>query len=166
MAPIEPDLSNSNFQPLTIFSSYFALATGLTLFISRNVLYGAFKSLPPSQATRIRASNRQKHIILFSGLAVASLGVTWWHLFGFFSLSYRNWAHVMDQDVPERIYGERGIWGDGATGLALGRWLTDTELFRDIWEIAVEKSRRYWWSQQIILGAAAWSVFLGIEGKE
>jgi hypothetical protein len=48
--------------------------------------------------------------------------------------------------------------------LALGRWLKDTKLFREAWEIAVEKSARYWWTQQIFFGTAAWSVFLGIEG--
>lgn len=29
----------------------------------------------------------------------------------------------------------------------------------------IERSGRYWWSQQVFLGAAAWSVFVGIEGR-
>jgi hypothetical protein len=164
MAPIEPDLSRSNLKPLAIFGGYLLNAIGLTAFLSYFVLYRAFQSLPPSQATRFRASNRKKHVQIFSALAIVSLGVTWYYMLSFFWLSYRSWASEMGELVPGHFWSEytRGQ----IQGLELGRWLKDTELFREAWEIASEKSGRYWWTQQIFLGAAAWSVFLGMEGRE
>lgn len=163
MAPIEPDLSNYNIKPIAIFTGYLLNALGLTAFLSYFVLYGAFKALPPSQATRFRASSRKKYVRIFASLGLLSLGVTWYYMFSFFWLSYRVWALQMGELVPEHFWGDEGLL-KGTGGLALGRWLKDTELFRDAWEIAAEKSGRYWWSQQIFLGAAAWSVFLGMEG--
>ena len=164
MAPIEADISNSNIRPIGLFASYLAAASGLTFFVSRNILFKAFKSLPPSQATRIRTTNRRKHVILFTSLAVVSLIVTIWQMFRVLSLSYRAWAYEMGQSLPQSWVGEGGVWGEGKTGLALGRWLEDTDLLNDALEIAVEKSRRYWWTQQLILAAAAWSIYLSVEG--
>ena len=166
MAPIEPDLSNSNLRPLAIFASYLVAASGLTTFITRNVIYRSYKGLPPSQATRLRESKRRKHVYVFLGLAGASLATTWWHMLGFFSLSYRSWAHEMGQPLPERFWGENGAFGEGKTGLTLGRWLSDTELFRDAWEIVIERSQRYWWGQQIFFATAAWALYVSIEGKD
>lgn len=165
MAPIEADISNSNIRPIGLFASYLAAASGLTFFVSRNILFKAFKSLPPSQATRIRTTNRRKHVILFTSLAVVSLIVTIWQMFRVLSLSYRAWAYEMGQSLPQSWVGEGGVWGEGKTGLALGRWLEDTDLLNDALEIAVEKSRRYWWTQQLILAAAAWSIYLSVEGR-
>jgi hypothetical protein len=61
--------------------------------------------------------------------------------------------------------GENSFIALGTLRLFLGRWLEDTSLFRDAWKIAIEWSRRYWWSQQIFMGAAAWSVYVGTEGE-
>jgi hypothetical protein len=165
MAPIEPDLYNSNLRPLSIFGGYLILASALTVLISYSVLYKASRALPPSQDTRQRQSNREKHVQFFAILALISLVTTWYHMLQYFGLSYRVWAHEMGEPVPPTLWGENGYIAFGTLRLALGRWLKDTSLFRDAWEIVTERSRRYWWSQQIFLGAAAWSVFVGIEGK-
>ena len=164
MAPIEPDLSNSNIRPLAIFGGYLGVCVALTGLISYSVLWKAYRSLPPSQDTRHRKPSREKHVYLFVGLAIASLAATWFYMFKFFVLSYRVWAYEMGEELPLQLWGENGVFEDGQLKLALGRWLHDTTLFNDAWEIVVEKSRRYWWSQQIFLGAAAWSVFVGVEG--
>jgi len=44
------------------------------------------------------------------------------------------------------------------------RWLTDTALYRDAVEIVAEKTRRFWWGQQIDLSMVSWTLFLAIEG--
>lgn len=165
MAPIEPDLHNSNVRPLSIFAGYLILASGLSGLISYDVLRRAFRSLPPSQDTRHRQSSHEKHVQLFAILALLSLAVTWYHMLQYVALSYRAWAYEMDEPLPSTLCGENGYFAFGTLRLALGRWLKDTSLFRDVWEIVVERSSRYWWSQQIFLGAAAWSVFVGIEGE-
>ena len=165
MAPIEPDLYNSNLRPLSIFGGYLVLASSLTGLISYDILYKAFRALPPSQDTRHRQSNREKHLQLFVLLASISLAITWYRMLQYFALSYRVWAHEMGEILPPTLWDENGYIAFGTLRISLGRWLKDTSLFRDAWEIVIERSRRYWWSQQIFLGAASWSVFVGIEGR-
>lgn len=165
MAPIEPDVYNSNIRPLSILGGYFVLAIALTSLISYDVLYKAFGALPPSQDTRHRKSNREKYIQLFALLALVSLATAWYHMLQYFGLSYRVSAYEMGEVLPLAIWGDNGYLAYGEVRLALGRWLKDTSLFRDAWEIVIERSRRYWWSQQIFLGSAAWAVFVGIEGE-
>ena len=166
MAPIEPDLYNANFRPISLFSGYIVLASSLTYLITRRVLYRAYTSIPPSQATRHRQHDRQRHVRIFAGLTVLSLGVACYQLFSLLSLSYKVWAHERGEALPIGLWGRGGLFGgDEGQGLALGRWFHDTDLLRETWEIAIEKSRRFWWTQQLWLGAAAWSVFLGIEGE-
>ena len=165
MAPIEPDLSNSNLRPLSIFGGYLLLASALVGFVSYDVLYKAYRALPPSQDTRHRQPSRERHVQLFAVLATLSLATTWYYMFSYFTLSYRVWAHEMGKGLPVGLWSQGGIFEGGQLRLALGRWLSDTSLFWDAWEIVIERSKRYWWSQQTFLGAAAWSVFVGIEGR-
>jgi hypothetical protein len=165
MAPIELVLLSSDLKATALFIGYLSSAIGLTVFINYSILYGAYRALPPSQATRKATSYRHRYAQLFAALAAASLAVTWYHMVNYLVLSYRVWAHYMDEPLPTGLWTHRGILGEQPTRLALGRWLKDTALFEDAWEIVVERSRRFWWSQQIILGAAAWSIFVGMEGE-
>lgn len=70
----------------------------------------------------------------------------------FFMKSYEDWqaSHVFM------------LSDDGE--LQLGEWLSDVKLFQDVWGAVVESPQRWWWSQQIFLATAAWSVFLAAEG--
>ena len=165
MAPIEPDVSNSNFWPLSLFGSYLGLASGLVVFLVYGVLWREYRSLPPSQATRLRSGNRRRHVWLFAFLALMSIGPTTYYIVSYLALSYRVWANEVGEEIPQSLYGERGIFRDGTLALALGRWLHDTTLIQDAFEIMVERSRRFWWSQQGFLGAAAFSMLLGLEGR-
>lgn len=45
------------------------------------------------------------------------------------------------------------------------RWLADTPLYRDAFEIVAEKARRFWWGQQIDLASIPWSTLLAFEGR-
>ena len=166
MAPIEPDTSNSNFQPLFLFGSYLVVTGALTALVIRNVINRAYRALPPSQTTRHRQSKRQKHVQIFAALSVLSLAITSYYGYSSLSLSYRVWAHERGEVLPNGLWGPGGLIGGGdeTVGLELGRWLKDTSLLLDHWEIIVEKSRRFWWSQQTLLGSTALSVFIGIEG--
>ena len=164
MAPIEPDLFFSSLKAIAIFAGYLMTAAGLTGLVVYPNIYVAYRNLPPSQATRTASSKRARHMQLFACLAATSLAVTWCHLYRYLVLSYRVWAHHMDEPLPTGLWTRRGILGQEPTGLALGRWLQDTPLFVDGWEIVTERSRRFWWSQQIFLLAAPWSIFIGLEG--
>lgn len=165
MAPTEADLYNSNVLPVSIFGGYLVVCSALTVLVSYDVLYKASQALPPSQDTRHRQPNREKHMRLFAMLTLVSLATTWYHKLQYLNLSYRVWAYEVGQPVPTALWGENRHIAFGTFRLALGRWIQDTSLFRDAWEIVLERSGRYWWSQQIFLGAAAWSVYVGIEGQ-
>lgn len=54
----------------------------------------------------------------------------------------------------------------GANGLILQRirWLSDTPIYQDAFEIVAEKARRFWWGQQIDLALVPWSTLLAFEG--
>ena len=165
MAPIEPDLHNSNLRPLLLFGSYFVSTFSLLYLILHRVLYQASTSLPPSQATRFRENQRQKHVRIFAGLSVISLAVACYYIFNFLTVSYRVWAHERGEALPLNLWGRGGLLGsDDPVDLQLGRWLKDTSLLMEWWEIAIERSRRFWWTQQLVLGTAAWSTFAAIEG--
>lgn len=165
MAPIEPDLTRSNLRPFGLISAYVSSAFALISFVGYYGIYGAYRSLPPSQQTRLRASSRKKHMIGFAGLAMLSLSITSYYIANFFALSYQVWAKEMDGPAPTKVWGSNGIFGEGSVGVDLGRWFHDTELMSEAWEITIGRSRRYWWSQQVILGTILWSTFLGIEGQ-
>lgn len=143
-----------------------SLIVALTSFLGYYGIYGAYRSLPPSQQTRLRASNRKKQLAGFAGLAALSFIVLWYHSLEYMLLSYRAWANEMDGPIPTRLRGRGGIFGDGSVGVDLGRWLRDTNLVTESAEIIVERSKRYWWSQQLVLGGIPWSIFLGVEGKQ
>lgn len=44
------------------------------------------------------------------------------------------------------------------------RWLGDTPIYQDAFEIVAEKARRFWWGQQIDLAVVPWSIFMAVEG--
>lgn len=44
------------------------------------------------------------------------------------------------------------------------RWLEDTPVYQDAFEIVAEKARRFWWGQQIDLALPPWAVFMAVEG--
>ena len=164
MAPIEPEVANSNTIPLLRFAGYFVTAIALTGFLGTNV-YGAYSSLPPSQQTRLRSSSRRKHVWIFVALTVVSLAVKWYHLLSYCALSYRSWADEMDVPFSVTLFGEGGLFDKNGHGLMLGRWLQDMSPKDDFFEITLEKSRRYWWTQQLALTGTVFAVFLGIEGR-
>jgi hypothetical protein len=56
-------------------------------------------------------------------------------------------------------------YGENATQLHVARWLTDTPIYMDSFEIVAEKARRFWWGQQIDVATLSWSLLLAIEGR-
>jgi hypothetical protein len=60
------------------------------------------------------------------------------------AVSYCVWAYGMGEVICPTMWNDNGYIAFGALRLALGRWLKDTSLFRDSWEIVIERSGRYW----------------------
>lgn len=48
---------------------------------------------------------------------------------------------------------------------ALTRWLNETPVYHDAFEIVTEKARRLWWGQQLDLASVSWTMLLAIEGR-
>ncbi|KAI9838094.1 MAG: hypothetical protein M1819_006250 [Sarea resinae] len=165
MAPLEPDLSNSNLRAyFTLGSVVISSATLVSL-----VLYStakAFTSLPPSQGTRFRESHRKNHVAIFAALAVTSLSFSLYNKIRFFVESYKNWAYERGESIPRGVWGKGGVYGgEDAVGMQLGRWIHDTKFGEEFWETNIEGARGFWWTQQVFLGTVAWGVFLSVEGR-
>lgn len=167
MAPIELDHPNSNLRPLAIFAAWASTIFALTGLVG-SFIYRGDASLPPSQATRHRESRRWKHIQIFGILAALSCLVAFYFEADCLILSYKVWALERGEQLPTALWGEHGIFGDdeNTVELQLGRWAHDTFPMVELYDIVFEKSRRAWWSQQLLLGATAWSVFMSIEGSQ
>lgn len=161
MAPIEPDFSNASLQATAGLAGYALTSVALTTLICYDVLYKSYKALPPSQDTRSRQSNREKHVRAHTLLAIAALATSCYHTLDYAFLSYRVWAQEMGHEVPVL----RTLGWDIGSQYHIGRWWKDTNLLQDAWEIVIDRSRRYWWAEQHLLGTASWAMFVGIEGR-
>ncbi|ORY69843.1 uncharacterized protein BCR38DRAFT_93953 [Pseudomassariella vexata] len=165
MAPVE-----MNHEP-----SYMALAVtlahlGLIVYLTYSVgasLYTSYRSLPPSQDTRQRLSQRVKLVPVFVGLSAVALSLATYSSIGYATLSYKTWADERGVDLPEHFIGEKGFFSDtkNSSQIYLTRWLNDTPVYYDALEIIAEKARRFWWGQQIDLATVTWSMLLAIEGR-
>ncbi|KAJ0348412.1 hypothetical protein KNSL1_005523 [Colletotrichum chrysophilum] len=110
---------------------------------------------------------------------------SYWTL-SYAKLSYRVWADQRGVESPARFavpgyvslsgsltdrtfrfYGNNGVfpYGENATQVYVGRWLSDTPVHLDALEIIAEKARRFWWGQQIELATISWSLLLAVEGR-
>lgn len=72
----------------------------------------------------------------------------------------------MDEISGNTTTNPTNVTQPNATELAIYRirWLADTPIYQDAFEIVAEKARRLWWGQQIDLALVPWSVLLAIEG--
>ena len=98
-----------------------------------------------------------------SACATVSLGVTWYYMLSFFSLSYRTWALQRDIGLPARPHDIDSL-GQWLKFVRLGAWLKDVQLFRDAWEVAMESHSRLLWSQPIFFITMTWAFFIGERG--
>ena len=157
----------SNIKPVTILCSYLCLAAVLTAQILR-LLYQAKIRPQTQQPDPHYRPPKSAHLAIFATLAVVSLGITWYYMLAFFTLSYQTWAHNNSVPLPARLCGSDVLLArnEDVGGLHLGSWLRDTKLFKDAWETVIAGKARFWWSQQIFLITTIWSVFLGIEGAQ
>lgn len=150
------DMEISSVRPIAILASYLALAAALTISIVNSI------ATRHAQNTRWIAKDdregvqRKGAIALFSVLAIACLGVTWFYMFSFFAQSYSDWGFV------QSAKNFQGVSDMGSIGL--GAWLRDSKLFKEAWAIAMASKARWWWTQQIFFWTTLWSFWMGVEG--
>jgi hypothetical protein len=165
MAPVEPEVANSNTVPFALFSSQIASVGTLLLTIAIG-LYRTSSALPPSQDTRLRQPKRKRSIAVFSTLSVLSFCVLAYFAVDRRIYSYRAWAQAEEQEATNRIWsGWYGTGKNGQLSLQLGRWLQDINPDKEAWEYAAKNSRSFWWTQQQYSGLLVWSTFVGLESK-
>ncbi|CAF9931090.1 MAG: hypothetical protein GOMPHAMPRED_005825 [Gomphillus americanus] len=165
MAPIEPDLTNSNTRSILAGATYLTTTATLVALIGYRVFYRAYISLPPSQYTRIREHSRKYSVDVFAGLAAVSLGIALYYGYQFLLLSYQIWAYERGEIIPTGLTTEEGLLSASGPRLFLGRWFHDTDLTGEFWEIAMEKTRRRWWTNQLLVSTAAWSSYVSVQGR-
>lgn len=75
-------------------------------------------------------------------------------------------SSILDEISGNTTTNLTNVTQPNATELAIYkiRWLADTPIYQDAFEIVAEKARRLWWGQQIDLALVPWSVLLAIEG--
>ncbi|ROW12120.1 hypothetical protein VMCG_00723 [Cytospora schulzeri] len=174
--PLESELRNS-YTGLAVVVLHVSSAIYFIWTVGKSLSY-SYKSLSPSQDVRLRLDQRRRLVPLFSVLALLSLSTALYSAVKYSSLSYRVWAD------------QRGYLPSGNTNSAVGgilkdnlastsetaqlnatqlaaykvRWLADTPIYQDAFEIVAEKARRYWWGQQVDLSFVPWSALLAVEG--
>ena len=157
----------SNIKPVAILCSYLGLAAVLTAQILRLLYQAKFRPQTPQQNPHYRP-RKSTYLVIFATLAVVSLGITWYYMLAFFTLSYQTWARNNGVQLPARLWRSDVLLAtnEDVGGLHLGPWLRDTKLFKDAWETVIDGKARFWWSQQIFLITTIWSLFLGVEGAQ
>ncbi|KAF2756816.1 hypothetical protein EJ05DRAFT_501369 [Pseudovirgaria hyperparasitica] len=165
MAPVEPDVNNSNAIPIITLTSQ-ALSIGALLVYIFAKLRVASKALPPSQDTRSRIPQRRRDITILAGLALLSFLIVSHFALSSRTISYQEWAQKSKEPIPNSLWsgwygGTNGITG----GLQLGRWFQDVNILSDGFQVAVARSRGFWWTQQQFTGLLGWSIFVGVEGR-
>ncbi|ROT35948.1 hypothetical protein SODALDRAFT_54938 [Sodiomyces alkalinus F11] len=164
MAPVsaEPDI---RYVPLLVVVTHFISVVVLATIVGRS-LFLSYVSLPPTQATRARSERRSTLIPLFASLLAVSLAIAVYEASSYAVLSYKVWADQRAVDVPIRLCSEdNALLGNNATPSHIARWLTDTALYIDAYEVLAEQAGRFFWGQQIELATISWSLLLSIEGR-
>ncbi|CAI4218793.1 unnamed protein product [Parascedosporium putredinis] len=193
MAPVPLMIFWEGYVPPAISTAHVLLVTYLTFVVSRG-LYRSYLELPPSQATRSRKSRRRQLVPIFAALALVSLAHAVYIGFDYALLSYKVWAARKDIALPikyapdiqnsaslrfeydfneklkpilQRLWGHGGIFSirDSQILAHASRWLAETPIYADAFEIVTEKARRHWWGQQLDLAMLSWTLLLSIEGR-
>jgi hypothetical protein len=146
-----------------IFGSYLSTCVLLTGLIVRDLFKQHNLRRNRGSSSGQATSSSLTSILAFSICATVSLGITWYYMLSFFSLSYRTWALQHGISLP--------TWPNNIEGLVqclklirLGAWLKDVQLFRDAWEVAMESHSRLLWSQPIFFITTTWAFFVGERG--
>ncbi|KAJ4392122.1 hypothetical protein N0V93_005744 [Gnomoniopsis smithogilvyi] len=172
MAPIhvEPEISYSGAALVAIH------ILSIVFFIQKVVssLLHSNHALPVSQDVKIRMAARRQLGWIFYGLALLSLGVAAYAGVAYASLSFESWADERGVGSPPSAF--QGMPTNASTNQTHAtnqtydfvfdriRWLEDTPIYQDAFEIVAEKARRFWWGQQIDLAMLPWAVFMTVEG--
>lgn len=183
-------VSPSEVRSLAIFAGYLAVCASLSAFLIYT-LVARYISL--DRDARLTISSTR--LVLFTILAALSLAATWFYMLSFFLHSYRAFLHTAFpafaggkdhlnalpplarvlhlfgiESLPERRLKKLLAATPTLSGTVLrtelvARWLNRGSLFREAWEAACADPARFWSMQQIFGLTAAWSVFLGWQGR-
>ena len=157
------ELDSSDVRAIGIFVSYLSICILLTGLIVRDLAKQHNLRRNRRSSSEQATSTYLTSILAFSICAAVSLGVTWYYMLGFFSLSYRTWALQHGIDLPTRPHNIESL-GQWLKLIRLGAWLKDVQLFRDAWEVTMESHSRLVWSQPIFFIATSWAFFVGERG--
>ena len=163
MAPVDPQVANSNTYPLLLLFGVTGTTIAVLVHIARDFRRKA-STLPPAQDVRAREARRNRDVAIFGGLALVGFLSASYHHAMRLLWSYREWATDNNEDIPNTLWSGWYANPDG-TGLLLGRWMKDTNVGHEGFEIALHKASSLWWSHQQYALLIAWSVFAGFEGK-
>ncbi|KAL2813978.1 hypothetical protein BJX63DRAFT_206493 [Aspergillus granulosus] len=143
-----------HYRSIFLFISYLSLITFFSLTCCRTI-YTRYRARQKNNDWA--HPQRRGQFALFSFLAAASLGSTWYYMISLFFYSYNIWA-----TSPE---GTLYSGADTPLFTRMGLWLNKTYIFQEAWETVSETPERVWWSAQIFGWTIGWSLLLGITGR-
>ncbi|KAK4123475.1 hypothetical protein N657DRAFT_690218 [Parathielavia appendiculata] len=165
MAPVEVHREPSVL-PTVLAVSHVAAAAYASYTVGRS-LYQSHKALRPAEHTRHRRAQRTKLVAAFGSLAALGLIFAITSSLDYLTLSYKVWASERGIQVPDSLFGNCTMSTGAANkpSLHLRYWLSDTPVYLDAVEIIAEKTRRWWWGQQLDLATLSWTALLVVEGR-
>lgn len=149
-----------NLSGALIFTAYVASALFLVAFIHQSILR-AYDATPKKKDDKL-----YRNLQVFSALSVLSFSTLSYHMLAYLIVSYRSWATQHGYELPQRLFGGKGVLncrGD-CRGLPIWSWLTTSTLFQDFANEICATHARFWWTQQALLATMAWTAFISIEG--
>lgn len=155
---VTPD---SNTSSPIVFATYFLTPITL-LFLTTTSIQRSYSRLSAHQKRNLSLS---LPITIF--LALSGLAITCHHMLRFLAVSYQSWAAASQANTGETIVPITYNLSPSVlfnTGVELDAWLSDTQLFHELWATSIETLPRVCWSLPKFFIMAGWSFYIAREG--
>ncbi|CAO1636683.1 unnamed protein product [Sympodiomycopsis kandeliae] len=158
-------LSAAHPQLLILYSYFLLIGFLLYRVLTRSILSGV-----QDRWDHVKDA-RRKEVVLWSVLALVSLGSTWTYMIKYFIRSYSDWfekANLSSYGIPALPVcpARFGLSGCHISLAAtyfqrFSQWLSNTSLFTEAWLLVVSNEANWWWSLEVCLYTVGpWTVFL------
>jgi hypothetical protein len=163
MAPVDPDILNSNLKPLAVLGVQAGSIAILLSALARFYVV-AHRALPPSKHTRSRHSIERTKLPVFLALGTVSTCVALFSRANWLVASFLDWIYM--RDYPNDVTNSFFAYGQLVDGkLPLGLWWQDSNVAKQYFYGILGNPAYFLFSFQNLAGVIIFSLFVGIEGK-
>ncbi|KAG8907591.1 hypothetical protein FRB99_003515 [Tulasnella sp. 403] len=142
MADTSVAINRDQLLALSVFIAYFTAIIALFTTILRKIPLG-----PSGKHLQ------WKVVTPYGVLALASLAYTWYReqykdMLAYMAWSFHNYETRTTSPLASSIL------------LRVGNWLSETALFEEAWHLVCDDPVKWWWSEQICVFTAVWTVYV------